>query len=352
VRIEAGRDGSLDGALQRLWRGERGLTSFLLGVVTSPLSVLFGTAVRTRNALFDIGLLRAARAGIPVISVGNLAVGGTGKTPFCAWLLRYLRRGGWKPALVVRGYGQDEVLLHRRWNPDIPVIQAPKRVEGVREAAAAQRDIVVLDDGFQHRWLRRDVDLVLLSPVQPLPVRLLPRGPFREPLRALRRADRVLVTAKGPSEQGPAAALARELRHAPGLPPVDLFRLAPGAWTTLEGEPAESPPGLPLAVCSVAQPRGFAEMVAGRVGAPVETLAFPDHHAYREKDAARISKRARGRWIATTEKDAVKLVSYRELLPEARVLPLVAVSDELLLEGLLADLGAPGAARPGKRGSP
>lgn len=342
MSVETTRQRGIRGALQRLWSGERGPVPFLLGILTGPMAVVFGTVVRFRNALFDAGILRSAQGSIPVVSIGNLAVGGSGKTPVSAWLLRQLRDRGWKPALVVRGYGEDEVLLHRAWNPDIPVIRAPRRAAGVDEAAAAGRDIVVLDDGFQHRWLRRDLDIVLLSPAHPLPVRLLPRGPFREPLRALRRADRLLIAVKGSHEAEPGAALAAELHRAPGLPPVEVFTFGAGRWKGLDGQPSDPPEGLPLVVCSVAQPAGFAALVEEGLGGPLETLAFPDHHRYEQTDVASISQRAGHRWIATTEKDAVKLAAFRELLPEARVLPLVAVSENRLAEALIDGLGVPG----------
>ncbi len=329
-------------SLHRLWRGEGGLGPIALGVVASPLSALFGTGVRTRNLLYDVGAFRSSPAPLPVLSIGNLVVGGTGKTPVAAWFIRQLLRRGWNPALVTRGYGQDEILLHRRWNPHAPVIPARRRIEGVRQATELDRDIVVVDDGFQHRRLKRDVDVVLLSPAHLLPPRLLPRGPFREPLGALRRAQLILVTSKGSHESESAKALASEVRRIRGVPPVELFPLEPGPWETVDGDPASPPYGPPLAICSVAEPRGFLRTVESQSGEHAEVLAFPDHHPYSEDDAIRISTQAGSRWIATTEKDAVKLVVFRELLPAVRVLPLVPTAGGVLLDRFLGQFGAPG----------
>ncbi len=325
--------------LRRLWRREGGFGPTALGVIASPLAALFGTAVKTRNFLYDVGALPASFAALPVISIGNLAVGGTGKTPISGWLIRQLIRRGWKPALVTGGYGEDEILLHRRWNPQVPVIVAKRRLDGARKSLELGRDIVVVDDGFQHRRMKREVDIVLLSPAHRFPPRLLPRGPFREPLEALRRAQIVLVIAKGGCELESARALVAELRRMPGIPQVEVFSLQPGEWETLDGNPETPPAGSPLAVSSIAEPRGFFGIVEEKLGVKPELFSFPDHHPYTEGEVIRISERAGSRWIATTEKDAVKLVSFRELLPTVRVLPLVPIVGDELVDQFLRPLG-------------
>ncbi|MEX0935500.1 MAG: tetraacyldisaccharide 4'-kinase [Gemmatimonadota bacterium] len=329
-------------ALQRLWNGDSGFAPSLLAVATAPLAVLYGSAVRVRNLAYDRGFLRSRLGPIPVISIGNLAVGGTGKTPVSAWLVRELADRGHRPALVTRGYGEDEVKLHRRWNPDVPVVRARDRLSGVDESARDGRDLAVLDDGFQHRALRRALDIVLLSPAHPLPPRLLPRGPFREPLRALRRADRILVTAKGGSEMKDALRLVDSLRRTPGLPRVDLLPLEFGPWETLDAHPASAPDGPPLIVSSIAQPAGFVRAVRSRTDRAAAAWIFADHHDYTREEVTRIAARAgqsgEGGWIATTEKDAVKLAAFRELLPEVRVLPLIVTPESGFLDALLSDM--------------
>lgn len=333
----------LETLLQRLWAGERGAGPAALGAIASPVAAAFGSVVRVRNRLYDTGILPAALSPIPVISVGNLAVGGTGKTPVTAWLIRELLSRSWAPAVVTRGYGEDEVLLHRRWNPDVPVIVSRRRLDGVREARAMGRNIAVVDDGFQHRRLGRDVDVVLLSPDHGLPAKLLPRGPFREPLRSLRRAHLVLVTAKGRHEFDRAQALVAELRRPPGSLSIEVFAFRVGPWEMLDGQPRPPPGGAPLVLCSIGEPKGFQRSVEATSGETTELLALRDHHVYTESDVSRISRRAGSRWIATTEKDAVKLAPFRELLTEVRVLPLVPSVPETLANRVIQPLGTPGA---------
>ena len=316
-----------------------------MGAVTAPFAVIYGSAVRTRNLLYRIGVLPSSDPPLPVVSVGNLAVGGTGKTPVSGWLARELERLGLRPAIVMRGYGEDEVRLHRRWSPATPVIATRRRIDGVREALRLGRGVAVLDDGFQHRSLRRDLDIVLLSPAHPLPPHLLPRGPFREPLGALRRADLILVTSKGEGEREAADRLAAELRRAPGLPPVDRWRLEPGEWERLEGSRGSPPDAPVLAVASVAEPRSFLALVRARLGEEPEARLYPDHHHYTRDDAVRIARLADGRTVVTTEKDAVKLEAFAELLPPVRVLPLVAVPGDGVIGRILGAL--PGGAAPG-----
>ncbi len=312
--------------LTRMWRGDRGLLPFVLGALTAPLSAAFGVAVRGRNLLYDAGLLASRRAPLPVVSVGNLAVGGAGKTPVSAWVARTLEQAGRRPAIVLRGYGDDEPLLHARWNPSVPVLRAPRRIQGVEEAARQGRDVVVLDDGYQHRALHRDVNLLLLSPAHHLPPRLLPRGPFRESLMAMRRADRILITAKGDHELEGARALADEVGRIPGLAPVEVFAFRAGSWENLHGAPEPPPPGDTFVVTSVAEPSGFVHLVTERTGRSPRSVAFRDHHAFSARDADWISRAAESAgWISVTEKDAVKLLPLEALLPPARVLPLVPV---------------------------
>ena len=332
----------------RLWRGEGGVGPVLLGALTAPLAVIYGSVVRTRNLLYRVGVLPAADPPLPVVSVGNLAVGGTGKTPVSGWLAAEFERLGLRPAIVMRGYGEDEVRLHRRWSPAIPVIVTPRRLDGVQEAIRLGRGVAVLDDGFQHRSLRRDLDIVLLSPAHPLPPRLLPRGPFRESLGALRRAGLILVTSKGDGEREAAIRLAAELRRAPGLPPVDLCHLEAGEWERLDGSRGSPPDAPVLAVASVAEPRSFLALVRARLGEAPEARLYPDHHHYTREDAARIAKHADGRAVVTTEKDAVKLGAFAELLPPVRVLPLVAVPRGGVIGRILAALPAVAAPDPGE----
>ena len=167
------------------WAGEGGTMGGLLRFAAIPLELGYRLATGVWGRMYDGGVLPLQRAPVPVISVGNLTVGGSGKTPLACWLMRGLRDRGEKPALVARGYGEDEILLHKRWNPDIPIIAEEDRAYGAWKAARKGATVVVLDDGFQHRRLARELDIVLVAASTPRIARLLPRGPFREPFRCL-----------------------------------------------------------------------------------------------------------------------------------------------------------------------
>ncbi len=316
----------LEPRVRRWWRGEPGGWGPLFTALAVVPGVFFAAAVRLRATMYETGLRVPARASIPVISVGNLSVGGTGKTPVTAWVIRELLKMGRGPAVVYRGYGEDEGLLHARWNPGVPVIRAPRRILGVRMAIDAGCDVAVLDDGFQHRQMARDLDVVLISPSQPLPARLLPRGPYREPLRAVKRAHLVFITEKH-GEAAAGARLAGEIGSIVGAPPTHRLPLEFAGWMTLAGLEKEAPQEDVLAVASIANPEPFQRATSSLLGREIELLAFPDHHEYTAEDVARIAARAGSRGLVTTEKDAVKLDAFRELLPPAWVLTLEPTPD-------------------------
>ncbi len=291
----------------------------LLRFAAIPLELGYGLATGVWGRMYDGGVLPLQRAPVPVISVGNLTVGGSGKTPLACWLMRGLRDRGEKPALVARGYGEDEILLHKRWNPDIPIIAEEDRAYGAWKAARKGATVVVLDDGFQHRRLARELDIVLVAASTPRIARLLPRGPFREPFRCLDRAGVVVITQKGREED----TLDMEGRLDPFLreAPVRVSFVCSG-WAGLDGEPAEEPQGEFLAVAGIGDPHSFSRVLGEVVGSEGEFLSYPDHHAYSWGDVQTMVEKAAGRPIVTTEKDAVKLEAYQAHLKDIRVLRL------------------------------
>lgn len=306
---------SLHGFVARWWAGEAGAAGKALDAALLPAEWGFRGVVALRNRAFDAGVLAVERVAVPVISVGNVGVGGAGKTPFAAWLAARLVAWGRRPAIALRGYGEDEVLLHRELNPDVPVFAAARRVEAAREAVDAGRDVVVLDDAFQHRRLARDADLVLL-PVEGWTgaPRLLPRGPWREGVSALARADAIVLTRKTATAARAAEVAAEISRIAPGKP-VAVCHLAPGALVPLHGGDARPAADLAgqkvLAVAALAAPGLFVDNLRA-CGALVEGALYPDHHPFSDADARAIAARAAGRTVLMTHKDAVKL---RPLLP-------------------------------------
>lgn len=290
-----------------LWYGQAPAAR-LARMLLAPVSWAFGWIVARRNAASDAVALAAPV--VPVISVGNLTVGGTGKTPISAWIAEKLRAGGGSPALVLRGYGDDEVLVHERVNPGIPVLVGADRNVQVQRAADAGADVVVLDDAFQHRRAARTADVVLVSADRWTgDVRLLPAGPFREPLRSLRRAALVIVTVKSaPADRVAATTAAIRLQTDSTVVTVDLVpascvAIADGATI----DPAAWHGRRILAVCGIGDPVAFNEQLVA-LGLNATTLVFADHQAYDERLVARIAARAAGfDVVLCTLKDAVKL---------------------------------------------
>ena len=336
----------IERAARGWWAGEAGIAGQLLSALSLPAELAFRGAVSLRSAAYDRGLLSVHRAPVPVICVGNLTVGGTGKTPLVRWVMGVLEEAGRRPAVAVRGYGRDEVLLHRRWSPAASVHAHADRVMAARAGAASGADVVVLDDGFQHRRLARDLDLVAVAAEQPFPGPLLPRGPYRESPAALRRAGLVVVTHRSAIDVAVARVEDKVRRVAPGVP-LARARLSPGGWEGLEGLQSSAPHGPVLAATGVAGPRAFAALVGEQTGAAVELLEFSDHHEFTPRDVGHIGRVAGGRPVVVTEKDAVKLREHVGILPDVRVLTLTLEieSDEELLRERILGVGA--AHRPG-----
>lgn len=292
------------------WGGGGGAWAPVANVVLAPAEWTFRAAVRVRNRAYDRGWLAAEHAPLPVLSVGNLGVGGAGKTPFAAWLVGDLRRHRRAPAVVLRGYGDDEVRLHRELNPDVPVFADPARAYAAQRAAASGCDVVVLDDGFQHRALHRDLDLVLIGAEGwTTRRRLLPRGPWREGTDALRRASVVVLTWK--TDDTAVERVRAQVEDAARAPTVGC-RIAPAGLRPLHGGQGDSrqAPALAgtavLAVAGLADPGPFAANLLG-AGARVELAAFPDHHEFTARDAETLLRRSQTRPLVMTHKDAVKL---------------------------------------------
>lgn len=307
----------LRGWVERWWNGDAGPVGRALDGLLWPAEHLFRAGVAARGVAYDLGALRTRVADIPVISVGNLDVGGTGKTPVAAWIAAFLLEQGARPALVARGYGADEIAVHAELNPRVPVYADAQRHPAVQRAAADRATVAVLDDGFQYRALARDLDLVLLSADRSGdPIRMLPRGRYREPLRALRRADWVVVTRKAASATVTERTRQRAARWADR---VAVCRLAPRCLRALE-DPTGAPIPLSalrgrsvLLVTSLADPGAFASQVRA-LGANADLLAFPDHHPFDSREVASMLANLGGRTLVMTRKEAVKL---RGMLPAA-----------------------------------
>ncbi len=330
--------------VDRYWRDDA--THPLLDGLLAPAEWLFGAAVAARDRAYRAGWLPVERAALPVVSVGNLAVGGAGKTPFASWLAGRLLAGGSKPAVVVSGYADDEPRLHRELQPRVPVFAARRRMEAVRAAGAAGCDVAILDDAFQHRRLHRDLDLVLIACESWRPdLRLLPRGPWRERAAAAARADLVGISHKSAAPEE-VQRVGREIEWATGrvsfgvsILPGPLLPLHPGRAEL----PLDSLRGREvLAVAAIADSQPFLAHLR-RAGANMESAIFPDHHPFTREEAAELVERAGGRMLVMTRKDAIKLREDMGAVADAWILSqrvAIAWGEDALEDGIRCALGA------------
>ena len=297
--------------IERVWSGDSRADK-IIRTALSPLELLYRAGVALRGSLYDTGLARVQPSPIPTISVGNLTVGGTGKTPVAAWVASRLKSLGESPAIVLRGYGGDEPLVHSRINSDVPVIVSVDRVAGIAEAKAKGATVAVLDDAFQHRRAARDVDLVLISADDwQEERRVIPAGPYREPFSALSRASAVIITRKTADDSRVQSVERTVKSRFPGLPVV-VASLSPAA-IVLARSPDERAPIGQLAgkrVCAIAavgNPDAFFQQLE-RAGAHVTRQAYPDHHPFSNRDVATIAAASKSAdYVVCTLKDAVKL---------------------------------------------
>ncbi len=292
---------------EAIWYGET-RQARVARAALSPLSSLFGAIVRRRQAAYDANAPAPGR--IPAISIGNLTVGGTGKTPVSSWFARKFAEAGAAPAIVMRGYGEDEILVHRLLNPGVPVYGNADRVAGVMSAALRGADLAILDDAFQHRRAARVIDIVLVSADRWTgDVRLLPAGPFREPLHALQRANVVLLTVKAASD-GRIRAAEQAIRAATDSTVVTVD-LAPASFVEVGSTRREAISGWRgrrvLAVSGIGDPAAYLSQLTW-LGLDPEPMTFADHHRFDDASVQRVLRAAAGfEAVVCTLKDAVKL---------------------------------------------
>jgi tetraacyldisaccharide 4'-kinase len=299
--------------IERFWQGDDPV-SRIARIALLPAEGAYRAITATRGWMYDRHILPSKKSAIPVVSVGNLSVGGTGKTPFAAWLAGELARRGARPAVVLRGYGGDEPLVHARLNPEIPVIIEKRRVVGIEEAVHLGATVAVLDDAFQHRSAGRLVDIALLSAEQwKASPHLLPAGPWREPLSSLRRAAIAVITRKT-ADATVVARLSKEISEAaPGTSQAvvrfELSEIRPAIAGTAHAMPMSSIAGRAvIAIAGIGNPEAFFAQLTS-AGAIVTPLSFPDHHRYVAADVSRIlaAGGASDAMVVCTLKDAVKL---------------------------------------------
>ncbi|MGA7158831.1 MAG: tetraacyldisaccharide 4'-kinase [Acidobacteriaceae bacterium] len=326
-----------------------------------PLVPVYAAALRAKDWLRDVGVLRTQSLAWPVISVGSLSAGGAGKTPVVIALAKLLRDAGWNVDVLSRGYGREGRGVERvhvglkdsaRRFGDEPVLiaeqtgvpvwvgadrfAAGERAEAEALTADGDRNVHLLDDGFQHRRLGRSVDVVLVTS-EDLDDALLPGGNLRESVSALQRADVVVV------RQDEVDADKVEGTQSVNRRVWAMLRERGQMWTVRRSLVFPAPllvfgAGLrPIAFCGIARPEGFAAMLHDAGCGVIETVAFPDHHRYNEADVERligVAKSVRGSGFVTTEKDAVKLTGpLREQL-EAHAPVMVVTLEAVFADGI------------------
>jgi tetraacyldisaccharide 4'-kinase len=304
-----------------LIRGERrGLLPSLARGGLHVASWPYGLAMRLRNAAFDRGWKTVSRAAVPVVSIGNLTVGGTGKTPCVEWVARFLRDRDLVVTILSRGYGaehgrNDEAMVLEENLPDVPHLQGRDRVALAETAVEElEADVLVLDDGFQHRRLHRDLDVVLIDATSPpFCDYLLPRGTLREPASGLCRAGAVVLTRCDQASPGAVEAIRAWLARRWPQTPVAETEHRP-VELTAEGirEPVESLAGRAVgAFCGIGNPAAFRDTLEALGANVVAFRAFADHHAYTRDDVTDLETWAgtlpADALVATTQKDWVKL---------------------------------------------
>lgn len=282
----------------------------------------YGAGVNARNRLFDGGWKKVAKAGVPVVSIGNLTVGGTGKTPCVEFVAGVYRELGMQVAILSRGYGSndgrpnDEAMVLEENLPDVPHLQGRDRVALAATAVEElESEILVLDDGFQHRRLARDLDVVLIDATRPLcDEYLFPRGTLREPVSSLKRTGLAILTRCDQVDPNAVQAQRDWLRtRFPDLP-IATARHAPRQLAGCDGvtEPIEDIRGRPIGgFCGIGNPAAFRRTLEDLGANVVAFRTFADHHPYSRADVDDLQRWAdtvpKEATIATTQKDFVKL---------------------------------------------
>lgn len=296
--------------------------SHLLRMLLWMASVPYGASVRMRNALFTFKIFKIKKVAAPVVCVGNLTAGGTGKTPCVEWVCKVLCSLGLRVAILSRGYGgaggaNDEAMVLEDRLPDVPHLQGADRYLLAQSAIEElESEVMVLDDGFQHRQLARDLDIVLVDATNPWGHGyLLPRGTLRESSAGLKRAGAVVITRADQVAVEKLACLRNDIRRlAPGSVVCEAVHLPVEmiCWENESLDLEEIKGRKVLAFCGIGNPGSFMKTLEDLGASVVGRLVFPDHHAYARKDVEDLIEWAaqsadEDTLLVTTHKDLVKI---------------------------------------------
>ncbi|MGZ8392914.1 MAG: tetraacyldisaccharide 4'-kinase [Gemmatimonadales bacterium] len=320
------RRGDTHRVVRWLWTSRRP-DARLVRLALLPAAGLWRGTMAARELAYRRGWLAVHDLPLPSVAVGNLTVGGSGKTPIAIWIARHYVSRGLVPGILLRGYGGDETLVHQHAVPEAQVIADPNRAAGAERALARGAEVLVLDDAYQRLDVHRDLNIAVVSAETTRAVRWpLPAGPWREGLGALDRADAVIVTRKRATSEAARALVADLQGRVRG--PIAIAHLG---LRYLEGmvsgtrQPASSLAGKRVVAASgIADPDAFVAQTKA-TGAAVQVATWKDHHDYRDEDVAWLAHAARrADHVVITQKDAVKL---RNRWPNSVPEPLVAMLD-------------------------
>jgi len=351
--------------------GSRGLGAALLRFILGIVTQVYRGIICLRNISYSKGWLRIHRAEVPVISIGNITTGGTGKTPLAIWFCKFLQQKKFRCAVLTRGYKtakdpalktqdyRDESAILAESCPKAKVIVNPDRVAGAAEAVDKfGAKVLIMDDGFQHRRLARDLDIVAIDATQPFGYgKLLPAGLLREPVTALRRADAVVITRCDQISESGLSQIEKKLQlanpdmiiassiHAPICVKYSKpFVIPAEAGIQKNGETVDSflyrndsieqlKDKNIFAFCGIGNPGAFLNTIKSLGANLVGSKIYNDHHHYKNKDIADIYRRAaelKADLILTTQKDWTKLIFDRRLsIVDCRDIPLAYLAIEL-----------------------
>lgn len=293
-----------------LWAG-KSLASRIARAGLVPASIFYRVASAARERAYEQRWIAQQIPSVPTVSVGNLTVGGSGKTPLASWIAGYYRDRGVRPGIVLRGYGGDEGAIHRLRLLDAVVVEDPDRYAASERAVAQGAQVIVLDDAYQRLDVGRDLNIAVVSAESLHAARwTLPAGPWREPLSALRRADLVVVTRKRAPLEGARRAAMELMPHAPGagLAVAHLGLTGFRGLRTDRPVPVTDLHGAHVLVgAGIADPYTFGAQCAD-LGAEVRLQAYRDHQPYGDAEVRSLLHAARRvDYVVVTQKDAVKL---------------------------------------------
>ena len=330
----------------------------LQSLLLAPAAFFYGGGIAVRNRLFDLGIFQSHKAIVPVVSIGNVTMGGTGKTPLVDYVVKYYAGKGLKPAVLSRGYKRstkgvrmvsdgrqlllesreagDECAMLAQNNPGTIVVVAEKRAEGTdfiaRHFAGKLPDVIVLDDGFQHRQLYRDLDIVVINTTTPFfNDRLIPAGRLREPRKNLDRADLLILSKITDPEQ---AATFQENLRSTGKP---LVKTGVRPVKPLQFAGPDTPqPDKAVALAGIGQPQSFLESLRNSGTEVISTAFFGDHADFPTNKMRSLVEKAlkNNLSIVTTEKDYYRLLSNRSALEALSQVPCFYLPIEIdIIEG-------------------